>query len=304
MFMVKNINKWIVKNEQIILRRILRQQMTTRKLMFLFTLAAVMALPASLEAQTAARLAAILDKPAVNYGEAAIFALEAAEQAFFTDPVEAFNYAKERKWLPKKAEAGGVARLDGISLLLVKAFEVKGGMFFRIAQNSHYAYRELVYMSIILGDTDPAMKVPGEEFLFMLGQLLDRKEDVVFITDTNAAEARLSNVQFQANSTVLLESEKVKLRNIAEILKESPGTKILIAGHTALADSEGARQRTSLERAKAVADYLGSLGALTGKEVIIEGYGSDRPIADNGTQDGMAVNRRVEITILDDGGSK
>ena len=272
-------------------------------MMFLFALTALL-LPVSLGAQTAARLAAILEKPAVNYGEAAIFALEAAEKAYFTDPVEAFNFAKERNWLPKKAEAGGVARLDGISLLLVRAFEVKGGMFYRIAKNSHYAYRELVYMDVILGDTDPGMKVPGEEFLFMLGQLMDRREDVVFITDTTIAEAKLSNIQFQANSAVLLETEKSKLRNIAETLKTSTGTRILVSGHTAEADSEEARQQTSLERARVVAEYLKSLGALAGKEVIIEGYGSERPIADNGTPDGMALNRRVEITILDDGGNK
>jgi outer membrane protein OmpA-like peptidoglycan-associated protein len=55
----------------------------------------------------------------------------------------------------------------------------------------------------------------------------------------------------------------------------------------------------SLERAQAVAAYLVSLGVRKESEITAVGYGAGQPIADNNTADGVADNRRVEITILE-----
>jgi outer membrane protein OmpA-like peptidoglycan-associated protein len=109
----------------------------------------------------------------------------------------------------------------------------------------------------------------------------------------------LSNISFQANSTRLEESEQNKIREIAEILKAVPGRKILVAGHTALAGNEEAQLQTSIARAQAVADYLVQLGARRRSDITVRGYGAARPVADNQTAAGQALNRRVEITILE-----
>jgi outer membrane protein OmpA-like peptidoglycan-associated protein len=42
------------------------------------------------------------------------------------------------------------------------------------------------------------------------------------------------------------------------------------------------------------------MGARKANEIVVVGYGSDRPIASNSTPEGMALNRRVEITLLED----
>jgi outer membrane protein OmpA-like peptidoglycan-associated protein len=109
----------------------------------------------------------------------------------------------------------------------------------------------------------------------------------------------LSNIQFGADSTVLLESERVKIQEIALILSEYPGRNILVGGHTALAGSEEGRIRISTERARAVADYLVLLGCRKAEEIRVRGYGAEIPVADNSTAAGQAMNRRVEIIILD-----
>jgi outer membrane protein OmpA-like peptidoglycan-associated protein len=109
----------------------------------------------------------------------------------------------------------------------------------------------------------------------------------------------LSDIQFQANSAELSESEKPKLQEIAGILKGIPGARIHVAGHTALAGTAEGRFATSRQRAQAVATYLVSLHAVNINNVTVTGYGADRPIADNATAAGMAANRRVEITILE-----
>ena len=139
-------------------------------------------LSAPLYAQTAAEVEQLLQIKAVNYGQAARFVLEAADAVKIKDPGQAYAFAAEHSWLPQKAAADDTARLDGLSLLLMQAFAVKGGMWYSLTKNSHYAYRELVYQDIIQGQTDPKMTVSGEQLLFLINRLLSRQE--------NAADGR------------------------------------------------------------------------------------------------------------------
>jgi outer membrane protein OmpA-like peptidoglycan-associated protein len=108
----------------------------------------------------------------------------------------------------------------------------------------------------------------------------------------------LSDIQFEANSSELPASEKQKLQEIANILNNIPARKILVAGHTADTGNRRGELNVSRQRAWAVADYLVELGSRTHGEVAVTGYGASRPVADNTTPEGMAANRRVEITIL------
>jgi outer membrane protein OmpA-like peptidoglycan-associated protein len=109
----------------------------------------------------------------------------------------------------------------------------------------------------------------------------------------------LENIQFQPNSAILLESEKGKLDKIGAILLQFAGRDILVAGHTALSGTAAARQRLSVERAQSVSDYLISKKVRDPAHVVVRGYGSERPVADNRTAAGMQKNRRVEITLLE-----
>jgi len=278
-------------------------------------------LSAPLPAQTAQRLEDMLQKSALNWEDAAIFTLEASEQAALSDLKEAFDYAQSRKWLPKKAQMGEQARLDGVALLLMRAFDLKGGIFYRIAKTPHYAYHELVYQEVIQGRTDPAMPVSGEDYLFILSRVLSAEDArhlaalearvakinrlLARLTDIRAELGdegiiiRVSNIRFSPDSADLPESEKKRLRELARILKGIPGNRILVAGHTALAGSSEGRRQISLERAQAVASYLIELDARKADDITVQGFGGDRPIADNSSPEGMEMNRRVEITILE-----
>ena len=281
---------------------------------------------APLCAQTAQKVETLLSEPAISWSTAAAFVLEAADLNVFSNPVDAFRYAQERKWLPKKASAGEQASLNGVSLLLMEAFKLRGGLFYSITKNPHYAYRELVYKDIITGRTDPEMAVSGDDFLYMISRILSLKDEEALsreikeeerlakeinaklaaqhITDTVATVTSegvtisLSNIQFMPNSAELVESEKTKIREIARILENIPERRLLVAGHTALAGTRDEQQRTSMDRARSVANYLISLGIRKATEITVQGFGADRPIADNTTEGGMAQNRRVEITIV------
>jgi len=320
-----------------------------RKIRIVFNLAlllmAVMVFSAPISAQTGHKVEIMLTVPALNWAAATSFVLEAADHGIFSDS-EAFAYAMDRNWLPKNAVPEENARLNGISLLLMESFNLKGGIMYSIFKNPHFAYRELVYRRIIQGRSDPIMDVSGEELLFLTGKFLSIREEeeeraeiarrladqelqrlarereereamareinarleaqrvadtTARVTDTGVTIS-LSNIQFLANSTELADSERAKIQEIARILETIPERNILVAGHTALAGSRAAQQRTSLDRARSVANYLISLGVRTSAEISVRGYGADQPIADNNTEEGMAQNRRVEITILQTGG--
>ena len=264
----------------------------------LCTLITLFFLPVPAEAQTASRLAALLDKPSITYAEAAAFTLEAAEHGTFTDPNGAFRFAQEQSWLPKRIKPGDTARYNGIALLLMRSFEMKGGALYTVTQNAHYAYRELVRLDIIQGHVDPAKAVSGTEFLFMINQMIELTENRVRIAQEThrTAATGFPHILFSPNQAVLQESEKAKIRDIAKQLENLPRN-IIIEGHTALAGTPEAQKSTSILRARAVANYLISLGARTESEITIRGYGAERPVADNMTIDGMAQNRRAEITI-------
>jgi outer membrane protein OmpA-like peptidoglycan-associated protein len=251
---------------------------------------------------------------------------------------EAFDYCLGQEWFSRDAAPADPVRLDRLSRLIMGAFNFKGGIFYSLFKNAHYSYRELVHRQIIQGKSDPARSVSGEQLLAFLGKILTTTEQTAeaqkaaeerrrleeaerrrLAAEINArlsehavqntrAEAgsagvviNLSNIQFQANSAEMLESEYSKIEEIAAILKTLPGRRILVAGHTALAGTEEERRSTSLARAQAVADYLIRLGARSRREITVQGFGAERPVADNNTAAGQALNRRVEITILDEG---
>jgi hypothetical protein len=124
-------------------------------------------------AQTAAEMETLLATSALNYEQAASFVLRAAD---ITTSGPAFNYVTDRKWLSSKTAPDGIAALNEVSLLIMGAFNIKGGIMYSAFKSPRYAYRELVHQGIILGRTDPDLVVSGDRLLFMIGRVLDREE--------------------------------------------------------------------------------------------------------------------------------
>ena len=108
----------------------------------------------------------------------------------------------------------------------------------------------------------------------------------------------LQNLHFKPDSAELLPGEAALLDKIASILKETGLNKLLVNGHTASVGNPDGEMALSIERARSVAAQLSKRG-IAADRFICRGSGSKRPVADNSTKEGMAQNRRVEITILE-----
>ncbi|GHV95708.1 hypothetical protein AGMMS50293_20280 [Spirochaetia bacterium] len=114
-----------------------------------------------------------LASQALNYTQAAYFVLaSAARIPINSDATAAFSYAADQRWLPSKAAADAPIRLGELSHLIMQAFALRGGFLYRLFTGPRYAYRELVYLRCILPPSDPAMRVSGEQFFHILGNVL------------------------------------------------------------------------------------------------------------------------------------
>jgi hypothetical protein len=135
-------------------------------------IAAFLALTAAAWAQTADELEAALESPSLSYAAAARFVLEAADTGAPVEPEAAFRFAQDRGWLPAAAGPQDPARLGQVSFLIMRAFKLKGGLFYSLFPGPHYAYRELIYRRVIQDRSDPAMPVSGDQLFFMLSRVL------------------------------------------------------------------------------------------------------------------------------------
>jgi len=107
----------------------------------------------------------------------------------------------------------------------------------------------------------------------------------------------LKGVTFATNSAELIgESPKV-LDEAYALLSRYPAMKIEIAGHTDSDGSAVSNKKLSQRRAESVRAYLVSKGAVA-ENLVAKGYGEEVPVADNRTKAGKALNRRVEMHIL------
>lgn len=124
-------------------------------------------------------------------------------------------------------------------------------------------------------------------------------DNVEIRKDDKGITISLENIRFKSDSAILEKSEQEKLVKIAKILEKYKNNDLLISGHTALAGTAEERMQLSKERADSVAAYLIELGVKDKYHIFTQGFGAERPVADNSTKEGMARNRRVEITILE-----
>jgi OmpA-OmpF porin, OOP family len=109
---------------------------------------------------------------------------------------------------------------------------------------------------------------------------------------------RLQGVNFQTGSAVLDPSSYPVLDQTGEILARWPQLQIEVGGHTDARGSATANRKLSEGRAQAVADYLlWRYPQISSAQMRVKGYGEDVPVASNTTAEGMARNRRVEVTV-------
>jgi outer membrane protein OmpA-like peptidoglycan-associated protein len=106
-----------------------------------------------------------------------------------------------------------------------------------------------------------------------------------------------SGITFATDSANLDPRFRPTLDQVADVLEDYNQTYIDVYGHTDSTGSDSYNQSLSERRAGSVASYLETRGVVRAR-VATRGFGESQPIADNGTEEGRAANRRVEIKIV------
>jgi OOP family OmpA-OmpF porin len=105
------------------------------------------------------------------------------------------------------------------------------------------------------------------------------------------------NIYFKTGSYILLPISNKSLDEVAEILRQNSSIKLMIEGHTDNIGKDSSNQSLSKKRANTVVNYLISKGIDSARLKAI-GYGAQRPIVENTTSEGRALNRRVIFHIF------
>lgn len=107
----------------------------------------------------------------------------------------------------------------------------------------------------------------------------------------------LRHVHFEVGSSDLSADSKEELEKLAHLMTTHPNMKIEIAGHTDNTGDEVKNVILSQSRALSVANDVVAHGVDISR-LVSKGYGSSLPVADNNTEEGKQLNRRIEFEIL------
>ena len=105
------------------------------------------------------------------------------------------------------------------------------------------------------------------------------------------------NITFETDSYHLRSNFYEVLNSVGLVLAKYADTTIRVSGHTDNTGSRQYNQTLSERRARSVSDYLVTR-EVASQRMYVQGVGFDQPIADNGSAEGRAMNRRVELYIL------
>ena len=135
-----------------------------------------------------------------------------------------------------------------------------------------------------------------------LYELSNKQADSVYRKDIQLQPIELNatltfrNIQFATNTYQLPFDAAIELKKLLQVLIENPSLQIEISGHTDNIGKQIDNNKLSENRAKAIVDWL-VLKGIDVKRMRFKGYGDSKPISDNKTEIGRALNRRTTVTI-------
>ena len=161
------------------------------------------------------------------------------------------------------------------------------------------------YIQILTEGSEYALYVnrPGylfESLRFDYQESVDRDPiniDIYLKPIKSGLAATLNNIFFDVDKYEIKEKSKTELNKTAKFLEANPEVRIEISGHTDNSGSASHNLQLSLNRAKAVYDFLIDQG-INPKRLKYQGYGANAPVAPNDSESNRQLNRRIEFRVL------
>ncbi len=176
-----------------------------------------------------------------------------------------------------------ISNSTGTEIFKTESDEISGEFLVCLSPQNNYAFNVnkpgyMMYSeNYFLNDSGIYIKIP-----------LQRIEQ--------GSEAVLKNIFFELNSYQLKNESFAELDKMIKFINLNK-LRIEIQGHTDSLGSESYNQKLSENRAKSVYEYL-IKGGIDKKRLDFKGYGFSKPLSDNKTKEGMAMNRRTAFKII------
>ena len=200
-------------------------------------------------------------------------------------PRETAAYVEPKRetpsWLIPLIVVGGIV-LAALGWLLSRPTPVR---------ETTVASRPAVRMTDVALPGGVKISVPEGSFNYSLNQWLAGTTDTAvpkrFVFD---------NLNFETGSTQLTPDSVPTVESLVVILKAYPNVAVSLEGHTDNTGDAGANKKLSLDRAIAVKGIMVK-GGIAEARIGTDGYGEEKPIASNDTEEGRAKNRRTELVV-------
>jgi outer membrane protein OmpA-like peptidoglycan-associated protein len=105
------------------------------------------------------------------------------------------------------------------------------------------------------------------------------------------------DLHFESGSTRLTPDGRQTVDSLLGVLRAYPAVRVVLEGHTDATGDAAANKALSQQRAEAVKQILAA-GGIAADRLKAEGYGQERPLAENTTETGRARNRRLELVVV------
>ena len=109
-----------------------------------------------------------------------------------------------------------------------------------------------------------------------------------------APDYNFTNIQFEFDSGILQTESYPSLDKAAAEMKKDPSATFILKGYASAEGTDAHNMELSVDRANAVKTYLVNTG-VSAANLTARGYGEANPIADNTSESGRVINRRVEM---------
>ncbi len=232
--------------------------------------------------------------------------LDAAEQSFEkegdTQVTRDLGYTAERRTETAESRARAM-------IAMTEKEQAVAGMHAATAAQGKMTAAQLAAANQALAGKDQALALQGNA---LQNEVQRRQEAEKRAAQAAADLARLASVKqetrgmvitlsgavlFTSGKSELLPAAQIKLNDVAKaLIDQDPDSTMVVEGHTDSQGTAASNQELSEKRAQAVRDYLVSRG-IAADRVKSQGFGPTRPIGENGSAEGRANNRRVEIVV-------